>query len=381
MIFLDCAATSLQKPPAVARAVSEALRTAASPGRGSYAAAERAAELVYQCRSEAADLFGVSDPERVVLTHSATHALNLALRSLGAGGGRVVLSGWEHNAVTRTLADLPLEQDVVSAPLFRPEELVEGFRRRLEGAAFAVCTQVSNVFGYVLPLSDIAALCREAGVPLVVDASQGAGCLPLNLEALGAQYAALPGHKGLYGPQGTGLLLCAPEARPAALLTGGTGSESLLQTMPDFLPDRLEPGTHNVCGAAGLLAGLRFVKRTGCGTILRHEQTLRRRMAQLLSNVEGIRLFESPDPALQTGVLSLTVQDVDCEALGERLGRMGVCVRAGLHCAPLAHQSAGTLDSGTLRLSFSAFNRASDLAPAAAALRRCVEALRSGARG
>lgn len=378
MIFLDCAATSLQKPSAVERAVSSALRTAASPGRGSYAAAERGAEIVYRCRVAAAELFGVSDPARVVLTHSATHALNLALRSLGAQGGRVVLSGWEHNAVTRTLSDLPLELDVAKAPLFQPQALVEAFRQRLEGAAFAVCTQVSNVFGYVLPLSDIAALCREAGVPLVVDASQGAGCLDLNLEDLGAQYAALPGHKGLYGPQGTGLLLCGRSAAPVPLLTGGTGSESLLQTMPDFLPDRLESGTHSVCGAAGLLAGMNYVRGTGTASILRHERSLRQRMARLLSDVEGIRLFESPDSALQTGVLSLTVRGVDCEALGEALGRQGVCVRAGLHCAPLAHRSAGTLESGTLRLSFSAFNRASELAPAAAALKRSVAALRSG---
>lgn len=375
MIFLDSAATTLQKPPSVGRAMVRALETAASPGRGGYPAAAWAAELVYRCRSAAAELFGVPEPDQVVLTSSATHALNIALRSLAGTGDRVVLSGYEHNAVTRTLTALGVEQDVVRGRLFRPEELLEGFEARLKGAKLAVCTQVSNVFGYILPLEGIAALCRRFGVPLVVDASQGAGCLPLSLEALGAQYAAMPGHKGLYGPQGTGLLLCAPEAKPLPLLTGGTGSESLMQTMPGFLPDRLEPGTHNVCAAAGLLEGLRFVKSKGPEVILRHEQRLRRSMAVGLRSIPGLSLFESPREELQTGVLSLVVRGADCESLGERLGALGVCVRSGLHCAPLAHESAGTLDTGTLRLSFSAFNRESELPRAQAAVRRALRSL------
>lgn len=372
MIYLDSAATTLQKPPAVARAMARAMGSAASPGRGGYPAAERAAELVYRCRTEAASLFGVGDPERVVLTCSATHSLNIALRSLIHKGDRVVLSGYEHNAVTRTLTALGVEQEVVRGGLFRPDELVEGFEARLRGAVCAVCTQVSNVFGYVLPLGEIAALCRRFSVPLVVDASQGAGCVPLRLDALGAQYAALPGHKGLYGPQGTGLLLCGPEAKPMPLLFGGTGSESLMQTMPDFLPDRLEPGTHNVCGAAGLLEGLRFVKDRGPEAILRHERALRTAMAARLRGVPGLRVLECGDPTLQTGVLSLVSEAVDCEVLGARLGALGVCARSGLHCAPLAHESAGTLDTGTLRLSFSAFNRPSELPRAAAALERSL---------
>lgn len=375
MIFLDSAATSLQKPPAVGRAMVRALESAASPGRGGYPAAQRAAELVYRCRSAAAELFGVSEPDRVVLTASATHALNIALRSLAGQGDRVVLSGYEHNAVTRTLTALGVQQDVVRGALFRPEELLEGFEARLRGARLAVCTQASNVFGYVLPLKEIAALCRRAGVPLVVDASQGAGCLPLSLEELGAQYVAMPGHKGLCGPQGTGLLLCGPEARPVPLLTGGTGSESLMQTMPDFLPDRLEPGTHNVCAAAGLLEGIRFVQGRGVTTILHHEQRLRHAMARRLEGIAGLQVLESSRPELQTGVLSLVARGVDCEALGERLGQLGVCARAGLHCAPLAHESAGTLETGTLRLSFSAFNREEELPRAEWALKRALWSL------
>jgi selenocysteine lyase/cysteine desulfurase len=373
VIFLDSAATTLQKPLTVSRAMAEAVNTAASPGRGGYPAAERGAELVYRCRTAAAECFGVSEPERVVLTSSATHSLNIALRSLaGQRRGRVVLSGYEHNAVTRTLTALGVEQDVVRGGLFRPEELLEGFAARLRGAAFAVCTQVSNVFGYVLPLEEIGALCRQYSVPLVVDASQGAGCLPLSVEALGAEYVAMPGHKGLYGPQGTGLLLCGPEAVPEPLLFGGTGSESLVQTMPDFLPDRLEPGTHNVCGAAGLLMGMNFVREKGPEVILAHERRLRREMARRLQGVPGLRVLESEEPELQTGVLSVVSEKVDCEELGNRLGSLGVCTRAGLHCAPLAHESAGTLETGTLRLSFSAFNLLSELPRVERAFRQAL---------
>ncbi|MCD8335201.1 MAG: aminotransferase class V-fold PLP-dependent enzyme [Clostridiales bacterium] len=369
MIFLDSAATTLQKPPAVAKAVARAMGTLASPGRGGYPAAERAAEVVYRCRETAARLFGAAGPEQVVLTTSATHGLNIAIRSLAKSGGRAVISGYEHNAVTRTLASLPeVQVDVARGRLFHPEELVAAFERLLPGADFAVCCHVSNVFGYILPLEEIAGLCRQYGVPLVVDAAQSAGTIPLNMEALGAAYLAMPGHKGLYGPQGTGLLLCAPEIGPLPLLTGGTGSDSKRQEMPDFLPDRLEAGTHNVPGAAGLTAGMTFVQSVGVERIGAREQALRRQLVRALRDVPDLYPIESPRPELQSGVLSLVSKTHDVEELAGALGQRGICVRAGYHCAPLAHESGGTLASGTVRISFSAFNREEEV-------RRLAEAL------
>ena len=218
-----------------------------------------------------------------------------------------------------------------------------------------MCTHVSNVFGYILPMEEIARLCRERVVPLIVDASQSAGVLPLDFQTLGADFIAMPGHKGLYGPQGTGLLLCARAPEP--LLQGGTGSESVRQEMPDFLPDRAEPGTHNIPGIAGLREGLRFVRRLGPETIARRERRLIRQLGEGLREMPGVQTFYAPGGANQTGVLSFQLSGRDCEEVGETLADRGFALRAGLHCAPLAHETAGTLDTGTVRASLSAFSR------------------------
>lgn len=357
MIYLDAGATTLEKPASVRRAVEKAVRTMSSPGRGSYPASHLAEETAFSCRTEAAELFGVSSPERVVFTENATHGLNIAIKSLVKPGDRVVISGYEHNAVTRPLCAIPrVERVIVDTPLFCPEQAVEEFQRAIgQGADVVICNHVSNVFGYRQPLEEIAGLCREAGVPLIVDASQSAGVVPLHLEQLGAAFIAMPGHKGLYGPQGTGLLLCNCKCnRP--LMEGGTGSVSRQQTMPEELPDRLEAGTHNMPGIAGLLEGIRFVRSVGVEEIARHERCLARYAAQKLQELPGIRLWLAEKETEQTGVLSFVVEGRDCQELGELLAQRGVAVRAGLHCAPLAHRTAGTLETGTVRLSPSAFN-------------------------
>ena len=353
MIYLDSAATTFQKPAAVRRAVLRAMQTMSSPGRGGYAAARAAEEMLFRCRSAAAELFSVPSGEQIVFTTNATHALNIAIRSLVGERKRVAVSGYEHNAVTRMLHALDAEVIVAAAPLFCMQEAVDAFTRAIElGAQTVICTQVSNVFGNLLPIEEIAQLCQRADVPLIVDASQSAGVLPMDFAALGAAFAAMPGHKGLYGPQGTGLLLCAHDALP--LLYGGTGSESLRQEMPEFLPDRLEAGTHNMPGIAGLLEGLRFVQRQGVARIADYESELGRYAARHLAELPGVEVFSGP---VQTGVVSFRAAGVDCEELGEALAARGIALRAGLHCAPLAHRTAGTLETGTVRFSPSVFNR------------------------
>ena len=354
MIYFDSAATTLQKPESVYAAVQRTMRACASVGRGGHAAADAAARVVYACRTEAAELF---DAVPVVFTMNATHGLNIALRSLVRPGGRVVLSGMEHNAVTRPLAALGAQIETAGAPPFAPERLLEGFARALrQGADAAVCTHVSNVYGNVLPVSAVAALCRERGVPLVIDASQSAGTLPVSLRGTGAAFIAMPGHKGLYGPQGTGLLLCGAAGEP--LLLGGTGSNSLDQSMPDFLPDRHEAGTHNVCGIGGLLAGLRFVRERRPEELLAEERALTALAARGLRQLPGVEVFTGPG---QSGVLSFRCRDLDCEEAAARLAEAGIAVRAGLHCAPMAHRSGGTLETGTVRVSFSAFNTSAEV--------------------
>lgn len=357
MIYLDCAATTLQKPKAVSQAMMAAVTRFASPGRGGYRAAMRAAEVLYSCRELAASLFDAAGPEQVVFTSNATMALNTAIRSLVKPGMTVVMSGYEHNAVSRCVYAIPdVTVLIADGALFRPEEMVAAYRKCIRQADVAICNYVSNVFGYCLPLEEIAALCRQSQVPLIVDASQGAGCLPIRVEAWGAEYVAMPGHKSLYGPQGTGILLCGSRANPNPLLFGGTGSQSKDQLMPDFLPDRLEAGTENVPGIAGLLEGLRFVKKKGPERILRHERRLTNWLGQELAQMNRAEVFRAEDRSLQTGVLSFRLHGMDCEEVGQRLGEAGIAVRTGLHCAPLAHRSAGTLETGTVRISTSAFN-------------------------
>ena len=371
MIYLDAAATTFQKPPSVRAAMQNAMRTLASPGRGGYAAARAAEETAFRCRSLAAELFRVPSPEQVVFTSSATHGLNIAIKSLVPEGGRAVISGYEHNAVTRPLYALGARVKVAASPLFDRRAAMRAFENLISTDVDAVvCTHVSNVFGFVLPIEEIAAFCRAEGVPLIVDASQSAGALPLDFAALGAAFVAMPGHKGLYGPQGTGLLLCGHEAVP--LFEGGTGSASLEQEMPGFLPDRLEAGTHNMPGIAGLEAGLRFVREMG-GRIVRHERALTARAAGHLRRIDGVTVYAAADTPEQAGVLSFNVDGREPEEVAEALARRGFALRAGLHCAPYAHRSAGTLPDGTVRMSVSAFNSPADIDAFARALRTVTE--------
>ena len=362
MIYLDSAATTFQKPPEVARAVAEAMRTMSSPGRGGYGAAMAAADTAFACRSELAELFHLDNPEQVVFTLNATHALNIAIKSLVPPGGRVVISGYEHNAVTRPLSALGAKTAVAAGPLFRQDAVLDSFSRLITpGTDAVICNHVSNVFGLVQPVEAIAAICRQRGVPFIIDASQSAGLLRLDMAALGAAFIAMPGHKGLYGPQGTGVLLCREGLKVKTLLEGGTGSLSLSQEMPDFLPDRLEAGTHNVPGIAGLLAGVRFLKKQGMESICHRERLLARQAAEGLRKLPGTRVFALPKMTAQVGVLSFTAAGRDTETIGSALGQREIAVRSGLHCAPLAHRTAGTLETGTVRLSFSHWNTAGEV--------------------
>lgn len=347
MIYLDNGATSFHKPPGVSRAVRQAMLRCANPGRGGYQAAMEASRQVFACREEAAKLFSCK-AEQVVFTSNCTHGLNIAIRSLVKPGARVVVSGFEHNAVARPLHGLGAQTTIAGRNLFDWEDTLSRFEDALKkGADAAVFTHVSNVFGYILPVEEMAALCRKYGVPFILDAAQSAGSIPVSMKELGAEFIAMPGHKGLLGPQGTGLLLCAGDAAP--LLYGGTGSESRRLDMPDFLPDRLEAGTLNVPGIAGLHAGLRYLRQTGIEKIGEAEHSCAQRCAEGLKKL-GFRVFSGPH---QAGTVSF-VPEMDCEEAAGILGKRGIAVRAGLHCAPIAHESAGTLETGTVRVSFGA---------------------------
>lgn len=355
MIYLDSAATTLQKPKAVSEAVKWAMLNLGSPGRGQYYPAAKSEEIVYNCRVKAAKLFNISEPDKIVFTFNATHALNIAINTLAYPGCRVVVSGYEHNAVIRPLRYAGAMIDVVNSQIFDNEQMLLFFEEKTNRKTdFVVCTAMSNVFGYILPVYEIAEICKKKNIPLIIDASQAAGTINLDFSAFGAAFMACPGHKGLYGPQGTGILVCGREIKP--LLSGGTGGSSRLKFMPEYLPDAGEAGTHNVPGIAGLSAGIDYVLRKSPSVILKHEKALCGIAVNGLKKFNNITTYHSRCSECQGGTFSFTVQGAAPEVVAEKLAKRGVCVRAGLHCAPLAHETADTVDKGTIRVSFSAFN-------------------------
>lgn len=220
---------------------------------------------------------------------NATHALNIAIRSLAHKGTRVLVSGYEHNSVTRPLAQLGADIAVASSAPFDRNGILKAFRDKIPAAELVVCTHVSNVFGFILPVYEIAEMCRRAGVPFILDASQSAGVLEVDYQALGAAFIAMPGHKALFGPQGTGILICGVEGEP--LLSGGSGSDSIPQLMPEYLPDRMEAGTHNVPGIAGLSEGISYVRSRGLKSIAAHEGRMLDTMLDGLNGCAGLEIF------------------------------------------------------------------------------------------
>ncbi len=353
MIYLDSAATSLLKPESVKNAVIRAMSGMASPGRGSHAYAMRAADMVYECRENIARLCGVENIENVVFTFNATHSLNIAINSLVGRGTRVLVSGYEHNSVMRPLRALGADIKLIDTALFEPGLFMEKAEKMIADCEIVICTHVSNVFGYILPVYELGRLCAKYGKRFIVDASQSAGSMEIDAERLGADFIAFPGHKGLMGPQGTGVLICKNEAKP--LLYGGSGSGSLLPGMPDYLPDRLEAGTHNTAGIAGLNEGVKFILSRGTENIRRHERRLLDIFAAPLKDNAELELFYSSDMSKQAGLISVLPRNMSCDGLAEALDKAGIAVRSGLHCAPEAHRSAGTLATGTVRFSFSPF--------------------------
>lgn len=354
MIYFDNAASSFPKPPSVPAAMRSALAQASGAGRSSYALAMHGAELMFQTRCEAAELFGVSNPSCIVFTHNATHALNIALHSAGRRFRSIAISPFEHNSVFRPLYAMrrQVRTTILDGELWKDERLLSSAEQAVKnGAECFVLTHVSNVFGAIQPLAELDHLLAPRGIPLILDASQSAGVLDLNVRRYPSLAAVcMPGHKGLYGPTGTGILICCDERFCQPVQQGGTGGDSAEAEMPEYLPDRLESGTANVCGIAGLWAGIRFVRTLGTDSIFKKEAAVLERF-RALEQQAGIECFFSPEPERQTGVLSLRVHGQAAEQTAAQLAKHGICVRAGLHCAPLAHRTAGTFETGTVRFS------------------------------
>lgn len=372
MIYLNNAATTIQKPPEVARAVIEAMAGAGSSSRGASADDLAAARTVAGTRSRLARLIGFDHPERVAFTLNATMALNTAIFGLLRPGDHVITTDFEHNSVLRPLNELSrrgaIELDHLPADAsghLHMEELDGLFR---PGTRAVVATHASNLTGAV---TDAAALARAAhshGALFILDASQSLGCLPVDMGAIGADVLCFTGHKALMGPQGTGGLVVSPQVELAPLVHGGTGVKSAEPFQPESYPEHLEAGTMNAQGLAGLSAALDYLLALGVERVAEHEEGLRRRFLDGLRGLPAI-VYGEHDGHTHTGVVALNLAGLDSSAVADRLAyEHGVATRAGLHCAPRMHAALGTLDRGAVRFSFGWYTTAADVDAALEAL-------------
>ena len=374
MIYLDNAATTFPKPLSVRNAAAEASLSAANPGRSGHKPSVRAAEEIYRARKTAAELFHASEPSKVIFTVNCTTALNTVMKGVLKSGDHVVVSELEHNAVMRPLTALKERGVSYSIAKVYPEDndsTVDAFRRSINAKTrMIICTHASNVWGIRLPVERITALAHEYGVLMTVDAAQSGGVLPVDIEDSKIDFLCLAGHKGLYGPMGTGMLIIGGETVPESLTEGGTGSNSMELRQPGELPDRLESGTPNVSGIAGLRAGMEFVMSKTPEKIIRHEFLLIQRIYRgLQSDDRAILYFPEPKLPYYAPVLSFNLKGIDCETVAQELNRYGIAVRSGLHCSPQAHRMAGTEEVGTVRVSPSVWNKTGDADRFLAALR------------
>ena len=361
MIYLDNAATTYPKPPQVYNAMTKAMKKyGANPGRSGHKMSMESALEIYECRRVAAKMFNAPGEDCVAFTLNCTHATNMVLKGLLKPGDNVVTSCLEHNAIMRPLKKLEERGVTHTTAKVYPgdnDKTVDSFRKCITSkTALIVCTCASNVWGIKLPIERIAALAKVYGIPMMVDAAQGAGLVELDMEKYNIDYLCLAGHKGLYGPMGTGMLIASSANRLNTIIEGGTGTNSLSYYQPSDMPEKLESGTPNIIGIAGLRAGMEYVDRMGIEKICDHESKL---MTYLYDRVEKMKHVElympRPDKKYFAPVVSFNIKGKDSESVGNILDSNGIEVRSGLHCAPAAHKFAGTLERGAVRVCPSVF--------------------------
>ncbi len=363
MIYFDNAATSFPKPRCVAEEQLRCMQIyGGNPGRGSHALALAAAEKIYECREELASFFGCNNPENVIFTMNATMALNTAIKGMLRRGDHVLISDMEHNAVFRPIYKLArdgfITYDVFETfpanPARTPQMICASILERLRpNTRMLICAHASNICSATLPLAEIGTLCRKKGILFVVDAAQSAGHLPIDMQKMQIDALCAPGHKGLWGPQGCGVLILGEGIIADTLIEGGSGYNSLEGSMPEEAPERYEAGTLPTPAIAGLLEGVHEVKRLGLDYIHFHECALTERLCERLSNIPKVKLYA---PHHRGGVLLFSLQDISADRVGAFLNERGFCVRTGFHCAALAHATLETPSSGAVRVSPSLFN-------------------------
>ena len=373
-IYLDNAATSFPKPVQVIEAVEKLIReNMANPGRGGHQMSLEAGRMVMECRDAVARFFNISDAARIAFTANATEAINMGLFGLLEPGDRVVTTSMEHNAVVRPLRALSERGvDVVKVEadkqgFVNPVDIREAC---VSGTRLLVMNHCSNVSGTLQAIEDIGPWCREQGIVFMVDAAQSAGIFPIDVEEMAIDLLAVPGHKSLLGPTGTGFLYVQEGLDLRPLLYGGTGNLSQSQEQPDEMPERLESGTLNTLGLAGLYAGINFLDDIGLQRIRAREHELLEMLIEGLGATKGVTLYGPLDTERHGGALSFNINNLDPSMVGFRLDReYGICCRVGLHCAPEAHRTIGTLPEGTIRLSPGYFNLPTEIEQTVKAIR------------
>lgn len=373
MIYLDNAATTYPKPQSVIKAVDDALKKSANPGRSGHTLSQSTAISVYEVREKLKDMFSAPAVENVVFTLNCTHAINYVLKGLIKSGDRIVTSSFEHNAVMRPLEKLKKQGvhiDIAEAYPDDKEATVRSFSRLINtNTKLVICTAASNVIGLKMPIKEIGMMCKQFGISYCVDAAQLAGVCDINMKECNIDYLCIAAHKGLYAPMGTGVLI-TKDNRLDTIIEGGTGTASIMLDQPDDLPEMLESGTINVPGIIGLGAGIDFVKSKGFDKIYNHEMGLVKRLYKQLKSTPGVKLYTPEPDDNYAPVLSFNINGLNSVDSASKLNSLGFATRAGLHCAPFAHKRIGTIESGTVRICPSVFTSGQDIDKFAAAVRQ-----------
>ena len=377
LIYLDNAATTLHKPPQVAEAVKQAILTAGNAARGAHGASMQASRTVFETRQKLARLLGCPQADHVVFTANSTMALNIAITGILSPGDHAISTDLEHNSVLRPLYALH-EQGVALSFVpadkqgrVRYEDFASLFRPNTKAV---ICTHASNLTGNMLDLACIAAMAHEHGALLIVDASQTAGAVPIDMTAMGVDVLCFTGHKGLMGPQGTGGLCIRPGVEIRPLLRGGSGVHSFDRQQPAAYPTRLEAGTLNSHGIAGLDAAVDYLLSEGVAAIEKREQTLMRRFYENVCDIDGVQVYGDFAAQRRAAIVALNIRDYDSAEIADVLfADYGIATRPGAHCAPRMHQALGTVQQGVVRFSFSVFNTEDEVDAAIQAVRELAQ--------
>ncbi len=365
LIYFDNAATSGHKPKMVIDAVNNALKNySANPGRSGYKASMNAAEAVYNVRKKIGDFFGCDNAQQVCFTANCTHAINFVLNGVLKSTDHIIVSSLEHNAVMRPLHNLSklkgVEFDIADVDLVNPERTVENFRKLIkQNTRMIFTTNASNVTGTVIPIKEIGEMCKKKGILFGVDAAQSAGVLSINMKDMNIDYLCVAAHKGLYAPMGIGILIAVKPIDNVTVL-GGTGTNSNEMQQPDNFPERIESGTISVPNILGVGAGVDFVKSIGINKIYEKELSLIKYLYEKLKYIGCTLYTPYPEKHLYVPVLSFNVKDRNSLEVSDYLGKQGIAVRGGLHCAPYAHNFINTGEVGTVRISTGIFNSKSN---------------------